>query len=60
MTISIQVNGKLRATLDIDKTTAKEQVLQAAKDHPNVKKYLEPGPIKKEIYVPGRIVNFVV
>ena len=37
----------------------KEHILAAAKEEENVVKYLENG-VKKEIYVPGKLVNFVV
>jgi leucyl-tRNA synthetase len=60
ITISVQVNGKLRATIDISKNAQKDEVLATARTHANVAKYLEGQALKKEIYVPGRIVNFVV
>ena len=38
----------------------KEFVLDLAKSEPKVKKYLADGNLVKEIFVPRRIVNFVV
>lgn len=57
--IAIQVNGKLRGTITVDADAEKERILAAAKEEENVVKYLENG-VKKEIYVPGKLVNFVV
>lgn len=58
----VQVNGKVRANIDVDSQQAKdkEAVLTLAKQHINVKKYLEAGEMVKEIFVPGRIISFVV
>ncbi|SYX09081.1 Leucine--tRNA ligase,leucyl-tRNA synthetase,Leucyl-tRNA synthetase,leucine--tRNA ligase,tRNA synthetases class I (I, L, M and V) [Chlamydia poikilotherma] len=58
VTFVIQVNGKLRARLDIDKSTSKENVLSLAKEA--VAKYLEDKEIKQEVFVPNRLVNFVL
>ncbi|MDB4979233.1 MAG: leucyl-tRNA synthetase, partial [Candidatus Peribacteria bacterium] len=59
LTIAIQVNGKLRATIEVAAGATKDEVLALAKDHENVKKYIDGG-IKKEIYVPGKLVSLVV
>ncbi len=60
ITIAIQVNGKLRATFDLVPDSLSQQQIEAnASNHPNVSKYLA-GDIKKIIYVPGKLVNFVV
>ncbi len=59
---AVQVNGKVRAQLevDIEKSEDKEYVLGLAKEQQSIQKYLEDGKIVKEIFVPGKIVNFVV
>jgi leucyl-tRNA synthetase len=59
MTIVVQVNGKLRASLEVDAEASKDEILALAKSQENVKKYIESG-IKKAIYVPGKLVSFVV
>ena len=59
ITVSIQVNGKLRGTLAIPKDMAKDDVLAAARNLDSVAKHLAEKNIRKEIYVPGKIVNFV-
>ncbi len=58
--LGIQVNGKVRGEIEISKDASQEKALSMAKKQVNVKKHLENGEIIKEIYVPGRIVGFVV
>ncbi len=60
MTIAIQVNGKVRGDIVVDATDSKEEILTKAKELENVKKYLDGATIKKEIYVPNRLISFVV
>ena len=55
--IPLQVNGKTRAVMSISRDEAKDQVLARAKETLGDK---ITGPIVKEIYVPGKIVNIVV
>lgn len=59
VTISVQVNGKLRGTFTAPKSISKEEAITQAKALDTVTKYLVDG-VKKEIYVPGKIVSFVV
>jgi leucyl-tRNA synthetase len=59
LTYIIQVNGKLRARLDLPKNITKEEIESIAKDDENVKKYLENG-IVKIIFVPEKLLNIVV
>ncbi len=59
MTVVIQINGKVRGDIVVPKDLAKDEILRLAKANENVKKYIEPG-IKKEIYVPGKLISFVV
>lgn len=60
MTLAIQVNGKLRGELQVAKNTSKEEVLRLARAQQKVVPYLENKTCVKEIYVPSKIVNFVV
>ncbi len=60
ITIAIQVNGKLRANIEIPSDSEKCDVLLMAKENNRIKAYLDGNKIIKEIYVPGRLVNFVV
>lgn len=58
--IAVQVNGKLRGDIEVSADASKEDILKAAKEHENVKKYLEGNAVKKEIYVAGKLVSLVV
>jgi leucyl-tRNA synthetase len=55
--IAVQINGKTRGTLDINKDDPKDEVIARAKE--SIADRLT-GNIVKEIYVPGRIVNIVM
>ena len=58
--IVCQINGKVRAKLMLSKDASKDEIIAAAKENDNVKKYLEGATIVKEIVVPGKLVSFVV
>mgnify|MGYP001622850511 FL=1 len=57
--IVVQVNGKVRARLDVAADITKEDALAAAKAHEKIAPVLEGKTIVKEIYVPGKLVNLV-
>ena len=59
MTIIVQVNGKLRAKLELPAETSEEEVKAKARADENVLKFVTSEP-KKVVYVPGRLVNIVV
>lgn len=59
MTIAIQVNGKLRGEVEVEHGASKEVIEQEALNHQNVAAYINNGP-KKVIYVPKKLINFVV
>ena len=60
MTIIVQVNGKLRAKLELPADTDKDAIEQAALADENVVKFTSNKPPKKVIYVPNKLVNIVV
>jgi leucyl-tRNA synthetase len=60
ITLAIQVNGKLRGTIEVDAKAPESDVLAAVQAEENVKNFLRGKSLRKEIYVPGRIVNLVV
>lgn len=57
--IAVQVNGKLRAEMQISKDAKKEDALEQAKALEGVKRHIEGKQIIKEIFVPAKIVNIV-
>ena len=56
----VQVNGKLRAKLTAELNEDKDKLLNEAKNDPQVLKWIEGKTIIKEIFVPNRLINFVV
>ncbi len=62
VTIAIQINGKLRDTIMIQKDiiSNKEVVEKMAKEKEKVAKFLEGKSVKKIVYIPGRIISFVI
>ena len=59
VTIAVQVNGKLRGTLEIPRDVDRLAVEKAALALPQVLRWLEDRPPRKVIIVPNRIVNIV-
>jgi len=59
LTLAVQVNGKLRGTIEVPAAASKEDAEAAAKADPAVAKQLEGLTIRKVIVVPGKIVNIV-
>jgi len=59
VTLAVQVNGKLRATLEVLRDTATEAVEDAALALPQVSRWLDGHAPRKVIVVPNRIVNIV-
>ena len=57
--IAVQVNGKVRARLSVAADIAKDDALAAAKANEKIAAELSGKRLLKEIYVPGKLVNFV-
>jgi leucyl-tRNA synthetase len=60
VTVAVQVNGKLRATLELPRDAGQGEAEAAALAHPQVQRALEGKRPRKIIVVPNRIVNVVV
>ncbi len=60
ITIAIQVNGKLRATIIVHADSSEDDITAAAKTDTHIVPWLEGKAIKKVIYVPGKLVNIVI
>ena len=58
--IVVQVNGKVRGKVTVPATSSEEEIKEAAKADPNVAKFLDGKEILKEIYIPLKMLNFVV
>jgi leucyl-tRNA synthetase len=60
MTLAVQVQGKLRATIEVPVGASEEMIFAAAEAEENVQRALGGRPIRRRIHVPGRVVNLVV
>ncbi|MCX6581956.1 MAG: leucine--tRNA ligase [Candidatus Aminicenantes bacterium] len=57
--IGVQVKGKLRGSIKIAPGAEQEEALQKALADPNIQKHIGDGPLKKVIYIKGRILNLI-
>ncbi len=57
--IAVQVNGRLRGTVEVAAGASEEEIEAIARDNPRVASYLTDG-VRRVIVVPGKLVNFVV
>lgn len=60
ITMAIQVNGKVRGSISVERTASKEDIEKMALAVENVQKHTEGKTVAKVIVVPGKIVNIVV
>jgi leucyl-tRNA synthetase len=60
MIIAVQVAGKMRGQVSVPLDASEADVLFAAKADDKIRGFLEGKAIKREIYIKGRLVNFVV
>ncbi len=58
--VPVQVNGKVRGRITVASSASESEVIAAATAEPNVAAHLEGKTLRKQIYVPGRIVTLVV
>jgi leucyl-tRNA synthetase len=59
-TLVVQVNGKLRAKLELPTTISAADVEREARENPRIAALLEGRKLKKTIHVPHRLINLVV
>ncbi|MFA6458472.1 MAG: leucine--tRNA ligase [Patescibacteria group bacterium] len=60
ITLAISVNGKLRDTISVAAEIGKDEALALAKQSEKIQKWLDGKEISKEIFVPGKMINFVI
>jgi leucyl-tRNA synthetase len=58
--IAVQVNGKVRGRVQLTRDATEAEARRVALADENVRKFLEGKPEKKLVYVPGRVLNFIV
>ncbi|MBI3301761.1 MAG: class I tRNA ligase family protein, partial [Deltaproteobacteria bacterium] len=60
VTVAVQVNGKLRATIEVAADADQATTLAAARAHEKIQVYLQGKTLRREVVIPGRLVNLVV
>ncbi len=60
ITVVIQINGKVRARMEIDVGLSQEEVEKMALEQPRIQELIADKTIKKIIWVPNKLVNIVV
>ncbi len=58
--IAVQINGKTRDVIEIESQLEKKDILEMAKNNIRISKHIGGRNIIKEIYIPKKIINFVV
>ena len=58
--IAVQINGKVRATLELQADIDEQAALAAARSNEVVAKWLGQGVEKRAVYIAGKVINFVV
>ncbi len=59
VTLAVQVNGKLRGTIEVAADAPRDLIESLAREEPNTAKFIQGQTIRKVIIVPGKIVNLV-
>jgi len=59
VTLAVQINGKLRATIEVSANAERAEIEAQALTEPNVHKFIQQANVRKVIVVPGKIVNIV-
>ena len=60
VTIAIQVNGKLRAEIQAPVDSSEDQIRELVLTNDRIKEFIQDKPVRRFIYVPGRLANVVV
>jgi leucyl-tRNA synthetase len=60
VTVAVQVNGKLRATIEVPADADQSTTLAAARAHEKILAHMQGKTVRREVVIPGRLVNIVV
>ena len=60
ITVAVQVNGKLRGTIELPRDSGQKEAETAALDLDNVTRAVAGKPVRKVIVIPNRVINVVV
>jgi len=59
-TVAVQINGKVRGTVEVETDAPEENVVEAARRDEAIRRHLDGRAIRKIVYVPNKILNLVV
>jgi leucyl-tRNA synthetase len=60
ITIAVQINGKVRSEIVVEADISQKDAIAVAKQDEKIAALLKGQEIKKQIYVPGRLVSLVI
>ena len=60
LVVAVQVNGKVRGTITVSIDANENEVLRFARGDEKIAVWLQQGVEKKAIYIPGKVINFVI
>jgi leucyl-tRNA synthetase len=60
VTLVVQVNGKVRGKLDVERGAKEEEALALAKEDAKIRPWVEGKELRRAVYVPDRLLNLVV
>jgi leucyl-tRNA synthetase len=60
ITIVFQVNGKHRGDAQVPVSITEEELVKLAYEHPKVALHLQGKPLKRSIFVKGKLINLLV
>lgn len=60
ITYVVQINGKVRGRFELPKDQNQENILESAKNHAHISKFLEGQTIDKVFFVPNKLLNIVL
>ncbi|OWM83379.1 hypothetical protein CDL15_Pgr012860 [Punica granatum] len=60
ITLPVQINGRTRGTIQVEEGCSEEDAFILASQDEKLLKYLDGNPIKKRIFVPGKILNIIL
>lgn len=60
VTIVVQVNSKVRGSFEVGQVVSEKEILEKAKSLPEIQKWIGDKTVEKSIYVPQKLVNFVI
>jgi leucyl-tRNA synthetase len=58
--LPVQINGKMRGTLQVSPDISEEKVVELAKNDEKIAPYLKDKELRKSVYIKGRIINLVI